>query len=241
MFRQPLLSVRSRQLAALGRPALRRLRRASTCRGCGRYVDLGRRGARRAAARCAPGPTCDDGQVVGGTADLALARRRRHARRRARSRWRCSRVTGRLGGKRLARRLRVRTPQDLQFDTADGLRWPGGNLCARVDRRRRPQRRRRANCAPTGWTWPRWRRSPAGCRWATATHAALAGLCAAGPGRARRRRSWQGPLEAPAASTQARGRVSGLAARRAGARRRAGAARRPAGPGVRGATRRLRR
>ena len=123
-FRQPLLSVRSgnwqrwvgQMYAELPRIDVRRL---------GQYVSLDARirdgrGGLRAWA------DVRDGQVVGGAADLALDRIDASLEAgldplvlRA--------VTGRIAGQLKDQTFEFSTTA-LQFDTADGLRWPGGNL-----------------------------------------------------------------------------------------------------------------
>ncbi len=123
-FRQPLLSVRrgnwqrwaGQMYAELPHIDVRRL---------GNYVSLDARirdgrGGLRAWA------DVRDGQVVGGAADLALDRIDASLDAgldplvlRA--------VTGRVAGQMQDRTFEFSTTA-LQFDTADGLRWPGGNL-----------------------------------------------------------------------------------------------------------------
>ena len=123
-FRQPLLSVRSgnwqrwvgQMYAELPRIDVRRL---------GQYVSLDARirdgrGGLRAWA------DVRDGQVVGGAADLALDRIDASLEAgldplvlRA--------VTGRIAGQLKDQTFEFSTTA-LQFDTVDGLRWPGGNL-----------------------------------------------------------------------------------------------------------------
>lgn len=123
-FRQPLLSTRagawrdwSGQLYAdFGRVDLSQLRRhahlgVDVARGSGAlraWVDVNR------------------GQVVGATADVALS----HVQATLTPRLGALSLpvlTGRLGGRLLQDGFEFST-QDLQFETEDGARWPGGNV-----------------------------------------------------------------------------------------------------------------
>ncbi|MEB0111043.1 YhdP family protein [Variovorax sp. RTB1] len=123
-FRQPLLSVHSGKWQNWGGQIYADLPNIDATR-LGRYVALDARiregnGALRVWA------DVDDGKLVGGAADLGLARidaslgdKLQPLVLRA--------VTGRLAGQLKDQTLEFST-RDLQFDTADGSRWPGGNL-----------------------------------------------------------------------------------------------------------------
>ncbi|TAG36099.1 MAG: TIGR02099 family protein [Polaromonas sp.] len=65
------------------------------------------------------------GQITGGTADVALAGVNARLGQ-ALKPLALTSMTGRLGGRRLASGFEFNTTA-LRFDTADGLRWPGGN------------------------------------------------------------------------------------------------------------------
>jgi uncharacterized protein YhdP len=123
-FRQPLLSVRTGNWHSWDGVAYAELPRIDI-RQLGQYVTLDARiregnGALRIWA------DVDDGQIAGGTADLALlsvdaslGKSLEPLVLRA--------VTGRLAGRMTPEALEFSTT-DLQFQTPDGMRWPGGNL-----------------------------------------------------------------------------------------------------------------
>lgn len=123
-FRQPLLSIRSGHWQTWDGQLYADLPYIDVTR-LGQYVSLDARiregnGALRVWA------DVDDGQVVGGAADLgldkvdvSLDKGLRPLVLRA--------VTGRLAGQLSQETLEFSTTA-LQFDTSDGLRWPGGNL-----------------------------------------------------------------------------------------------------------------
>ncbi|MFS2168361.1 TIGR02099 family protein, partial [Variovorax sp. Varisp62] len=123
-FRQPLLSIRSGHWQTWDGQLYADLPYIDVTR-LGQYVSLDARiregnGALRVWA------DVDDGQVVGGAADLgldkvdvSLAKGLQPLVLRA--------VTGRLAGQLTEETLEFSTTA-LQFDTSDGLRWPGGNL-----------------------------------------------------------------------------------------------------------------
>lgn len=123
-FRQPLLSVRTGKWQSWDGQAYAELPHIDVTR-LGQYVALDARiregnGAMRVWA------DVKEGQVVGGAVDLALMRVDTSLGKglqplvlRA--------VTGRLAGRMTEETLEFSTT-DLQFDTADGMRWPGGNL-----------------------------------------------------------------------------------------------------------------
>jgi len=123
-FRQPLLSVRSGKWQSWDGVAYAELPHIDVTR-LGQYVTLDARiregnGALRVWA------DIDDGKIAGGAADLALLRVDTSLGKgleplvlRA--------VTGRLAGGVTDETLTFSTT-NLQFDTADGMRWPGGNL-----------------------------------------------------------------------------------------------------------------
>jgi uncharacterized protein (TIGR02099 family) len=234
-FRQPLLSVRSgnwqswdgQMYAELPHIDVRRL---------GRYVSLdariqeGRGGLRLWA-------DVRDGQIAGGAADLALEQvdaalgdGLEPLVMRA--------VTGRLAGRRIDDTLEL-SATNLQFDTADGLRWPGGNLWLQhtLAQGRHPERGAfkadRLDLAALALIAGRL---PLGA----ATHRLFAAYAPRGLV-ARIDAAWQGPLAAPG-KYQARGLVSGLSvaaqpAAPADKVQSAAAASSPAGrPGLRGAS-----
>ncbi|MGJ7567119.1 YhdP family protein [Variovorax sp. GB1R11] len=123
-FRQPLLSIRSGHWQTWDGQLYADLPYIDVTR-LGQYVSLDARiregnGALRVWA------DVDDGQVVGGAADLGLDKVDVSLDKglqplvlRA--------VTGRLAGQRTEDTLEFSTTA-LQFDTSDGMRWPGGNL-----------------------------------------------------------------------------------------------------------------
>lgn len=123
-FRQPLLSIRTGHWQTWDGQLYADLPYIDVTR-LGNYVSLGARiregnGALRLWA------DVDDGQIVGATADLGLDRVNVALDKdlqplvlRA--------VTGRLAGQLSEETLEFSTTA-LQFDTSDGLRWPGGNL-----------------------------------------------------------------------------------------------------------------
>jgi uncharacterized protein (TIGR02099 family) len=123
-FRQPLLSIRSGHWQTWDGQLYADLPYIDVTR-LGQYVSLDARiregnGALRVWA------DVDDGQVVGGAADLGLAKVDVSLGKdlqplvlRA--------VTGRLAGLLTVETLEFSTTA-LQFDTSDGMRWPGGNL-----------------------------------------------------------------------------------------------------------------
>ena len=194
--------------AATGRPGTARSTptcRTSTSRGSA-AMWRSTPGSAKATARCALWADVDDGKLIGGAADLALTRVDASLGKgleplvlRA--------VTGRLAGRMTDETLEFSTT-DLQFDTADGMRWPGGNLWfqhtpaqgphARARRlARRPARPRGAGAD---------RRSPAARRGHAQAHRRR---CAPRGLVERIDASWQGSLGAPD-KYQARGRVSGF-------------------------------
>lgn len=123
-FRQPLLSVRTGRWQTWDGQIYADLPYIDVTR-LGRYVSIDARiregnGALRLWA------DVDDGQIVGAAADLGLDRVDASLGKglqplvlRA--------VTGRLAGRLTVDTMEFSTTA-LQFDTADGLRWPGGNL-----------------------------------------------------------------------------------------------------------------
>ncbi|RYY77489.1 MAG: TIGR02099 family protein, partial [Comamonadaceae bacterium] len=123
-FRQPLLSVRTGNWQTWDGQLYADLPFIDVTR-LGRYVSLDAR-IREGSGAVRLWADVDDGKVYGGAADLALARIDTSLDKglqplvlRA--------VTGRLAGQRVDETLTFAT-RDLQFDTADGTRWPGGNL-----------------------------------------------------------------------------------------------------------------
>ncbi len=123
-FRQPLLSVRSGNWKSWDGMAYAELPRIDI-RQLGQYVTLDARireghGALRIWA------DVDDGQIAGGTADLALLRVDASLGKSLEPLV-LRDVTGRLAG-RMTQEAQEFSTTDLQFQTPDGMRWPGGNL-----------------------------------------------------------------------------------------------------------------
>ncbi|VTU38156.1 YhdP family protein [Variovorax sp. RA8] len=123
-FRQPLLSVRSGNWQSWDGVAYAELPRIDI-RQLGQYVTLDARiregdGALRIWA------DIDDGQIAGGTADLALLRVDASLGKSLEPLV-LRDVTGRLAG-RMTQEAQEFSTTDLQFQTPDGMRWPGGNL-----------------------------------------------------------------------------------------------------------------
>jgi uncharacterized protein YhdP len=115
-------------------------------------------------------------------------------------------LAGRLGVKRPGGGFEVQT-QDLQFVTAEGQRWPGGNVFVAwtpADGKRPEAGEVRADRLDLAALGELAERLPLGA----ATHAALATYAPRGLVDSLQAR-WQGPLQAPIAY-QAKGRVSGL-------------------------------
>lgn len=166
------------------------------------------------------------GQLVGGTADVALvdvnARLDPQLQPLA-----LQSVSGRVGGRRLAGGFAFHT-QDLQFLTDDGQRWPGGNVSVSwsgPEGQAAARGELRADMLDLGALSQVASRLPLGAP----THAALAAHAPRGLVE-KLQAKWQGPLEAPE-RYEARGRATGLEiAARPHASGGAGA------PGVRGAS-----
>src|SRR5688572_15764225 len=123
-FRQPLLSVRSGNWKSWDGMAYAELPRIDI-RQLGQYVTLDARiregnGALRIWA------DVDDGQIAGGTVDLALLRVDASLGKSLEPLV-LRDVTGRLAG-RMTQEAQEFSTTDLQFQTPDGMRWPGGNL-----------------------------------------------------------------------------------------------------------------
>jgi uncharacterized protein (TIGR02099 family) len=172
------------------------------------------------------------GQVAGGTADVVLADvRTRLAARLAPLEF--ARLSGRIGGHRAANGFEFET-QQLQFETADGVRWPGGNVFVRWTDADGPLPARgevradRLDLYALGQVASRIPLGPA-------THKALTEFAPKGIVE-KLEAQWLGPVEA-LQSYESRGRVVGLeiAARPAIAAS-SGQAARAATPGLRGAT-----
>ncbi|RZI77760.1 MAG: TIGR02099 family protein [Variovorax sp.] len=225
LFRQPLLSVRSGNWQTWDGQIYAELPHIDVTR-LGRYVTIDARiregnGALRVWA------DLDDGEISGGALDLALTRvdavlgpKLEPLVLRA--------VTGRLAGSRTEESFQFSTT-NLQFDTADGTRWPGGNLSFQRTRAKGRMAERgvfRADRLDLAALALIANRLPLDA----ATHRALSTYALRGLVE-RIDTSWQGPLEAPDQYT-ARGRVSTLSI--------ASQAGEPAPsvgtPGVRGAT-----
>ncbi|RYF35585.1 MAG: TIGR02099 family protein [Comamonadaceae bacterium] len=123
-FRQPLLSVRTGNWQTWNGQVYADLPFIDVTR-LGRYVALDAR-IREGSGAVRLWADVNDGKVYGGAADLALARVDTSLGKglqplvlRA--------VTGRLAGQLVDETLTFAT-RDLQFDTSEGMRWPGGNL-----------------------------------------------------------------------------------------------------------------
>jgi uncharacterized protein (TIGR02099 family) len=226
-FRQPLLSTHAGRWrdwdgqvhADFGRIDLGELRR---------YAPLpasveGGRGAVRAWIDVAKG------EVTGGVADLAVTAISTRLAPDLPPLALAS-LAGRLGVKRPGGGFEVQT-QDLQFVTAEGQRWPGGNVFVAwtpADGKRPEAGEVRADRLDLAALGELAERLPLGA----ATHAALVTYAPRGLVDSLQAR-WQGPLQAPIAY-QAKGRVSGLHVAAVAAAQPAAAGRPvPGTPGVR--------
>lgn len=202
-FRQPLLSVRTGKWQSWDGQAYADLPRIDVTR-LGQYVALDARiregnGALRVWA------DVNEGKVIGGAVDLALMRVDTSLGK-ALQPLVLRAVTGRLAGRMTDETLEFATT-DLQFDTADGMRWPGGNLWFQHTpakgrgSERGTLRADRLDLAALALIADRL---PLG----EATHKLIGGLEPRGLVE-RIDASWQGSLGAPD-KYQARGRVSGF-------------------------------
>jgi len=202
-FRQPLLSIRSGHWQTWDGQLYADLPYIDVTR-LGQYVSLDARiregnGALRVWA------DVDDGQVVGGAADLGLDKVDVSLDKGLQPLV-LRTVTGRLAGQLTEETLEFSTTA-LQFDTSDGLRWPGGNLWLQhtPNRGRTPEhgalRADRLDLAALALIADRL---PLG----DATHRMLDAYAPRGLVE-RVDLNWQGPLGAPS-RYQAKGRVSGL-------------------------------
>jgi uncharacterized protein (TIGR02099 family) len=145
------------------------------------------------------------GEVTGGVADLAVAAVSTRLAPDLPPLALAS-LAGRLRAKRQAGGFEVET-QNLQFVTAEGQRWPGGNVFVAwtpADGKRPESGEVRADRLDLAALGELAERLPLGA----ASHAALATYAPRGLVDSLQAR-WQGPLQAPA-SYQAKGRVSGL-------------------------------
>jgi uncharacterized protein (TIGR02099 family) len=124
-FRQPLLSVRSGNWQSWDGEAYADLPSIDVTR-LGRYVDLDAR-IREGSGALRLWADVDDGKLAGGAADLALARVDASLGKELKPLV-LREVTGRLSGKRTKDDSLEFSTTALQFSTADGMRWPGGNL-----------------------------------------------------------------------------------------------------------------
>jgi uncharacterized protein (TIGR02099 family) len=172
------------------------------------------------------------GQLVGGAADIVLADvRTRLAERLAPLE--LTQLSGRIGGQKLPGGFEFET-QQLQFETPEGVRWPGGNVFVRwtdAEGSQPAQGEVRADRLDLYAVGQIASRIPLG----PATHKALTEFAPRGLVESLQAK-WQGPVEA-LQSYESRGRVVGLeiAARPALAASAAQAAREST-PGIRGAT-----
>ncbi|MDQ0573379.1 uncharacterized protein (TIGR02099 family) [Variovorax paradoxus] len=123
-FRQPLLSVRSGRWQAWDGQLYADLPYMDVTR-LGRYVSIDAR-IREGSGALRLWADVKDGQIVGGAADLGLNRVDASLGRGLQPLVLRS-VTGRLAGQLNEENLEFSTTA-LQFDTVDGMRWPGGNL-----------------------------------------------------------------------------------------------------------------
>jgi len=123
-FRQPLLSVRSGRWQTWDGQIYADLPYMDLTR-LGRYVSIDAR-IREGSGALRLWADVKDGQIVGGAADLGLNRVDASLGRGLQPLVLRS-VTGRLAGQLNEETLEFSTAA-LQFDTADGMRWPGGNL-----------------------------------------------------------------------------------------------------------------
>lgn len=173
----------------------------------------------------------DRGQLAGGTADVVLTGMEATLGPQL-APLALQSVSGRLGGKRLAEGFEFQT-QDLQFQTVEGQRWPGGNFFVSwtpAHGQVPAQGELRADKLDLDALSQVASRLPLG----TTTHAALTAYSPKGLVESIQAK-WQGPLDA-LQKYEARGRASGLEV----AARPAGTASQPrvaatATPGVRGA------
>jgi uncharacterized protein (TIGR02099 family) len=124
LFRQPLLSVRSGNWQRWSGEAYAELPHIDVTR-LGSYVDLDGR-IREGDGGIRLWADVDDGRIAAGALDLALVRVDAVLGKDLQPLV-LRKVTGRLAGKLADGTLEFSTA-DLQFDTADGMRWPGGNL-----------------------------------------------------------------------------------------------------------------
>lgn len=172
------------------------------------------------------------GQVAGGAADVVLADvRTRLAARLAPLEF--AQLSGRIAGHRAANGFEFET-QRLQFETADGVRWPGGNVFVSwtdADALRPAHGEVRADRLDLYALGQIASRIPLG----PATHQALTEFAPKGIVETLQAK-WQGPVEA-LQSYESRGRVVGLEIAARPARAASGAQpAREATPGIRGAT-----
>ncbi|RZM02139.1 MAG: TIGR02099 family protein [Variovorax sp.] len=203
-FRQPLLSVRSGHWQTWNGELYAELPRIDV-RRLGRYVTLDAR-IREGRGALRAWVDVRAGRPVGGAADLALERIDASLGD-GLSPLVLRAVTGRLAGRRADDGTLEVSTQRLQFEAADGLRWPGGNLSFSHTpaRERRPERGAfKADRLDLGALALVAGRLPLG----DATHRALAAYAPRGVVEAIDA-SWQGPLADPV-RYQARGRASGL-------------------------------
>ena len=190
-----------------------------------RYADLGFDIA-QGQGRLRAWADVQEGQVIGGTADVVLRDVRATLAPKLEPLALAS-MSGRVGGKRLAGGFEFHT-QDLQFVTDDGQRWPGGNIALTwtgAEGQMPAQGELRADMLDLGALSQVASRLPLGAP----THAALQAYAPRGLVE-RLQVGWQGPLDA-LQKYEARGRASRIEV----------AARpdpegHPGTPGIRGAT-----
>lgn len=231
VFRQPLLSQRAGQWRDWDGQLHADFTRVDVAHLRG-HANLGLdlqagRGALRAWA------DVSKGEIIGGAADVALTGVSGTLGERLQP-LSLATVSGRLAGRRLANGFEFST-QNLQFRTAEGQDWPGGNVALSwtgAEGKMPAQGELKADRLDLAALSQVASRLPLG----TATHAALVAYDPKGLVEAVQAR-WQGPLNAPL-TYQAKGRATALqvASRAASLPRGSTATHAPAGtPGVRGA------
>jgi uncharacterized protein (TIGR02099 family) len=125
VFRQPLLSRHNGQWQTWDGLVYAAFERVDAVR-LGRYADFGVDGGVQGVGAVRAWAEVRRGQFTSATADLALADARATLGRQL-APLALRTVTGRIGGTRLVDGFEFVT-RDLQFQTEDGLQWPGGNF-----------------------------------------------------------------------------------------------------------------
>ncbi len=148
-FRQPLLSVRSGNWQSWDGQLYAELPHIDV-RRLGRYVSLDAR-IREGRAALRLWADVGDGQVVGRRGRPGARPHRCLARQGASSRWCCATSPAAWPAQLNDRTLEFSTTA-LQFETADGMRWPGWQPVVPALAGARAARRSAAPCGPTGST-----------------------------------------------------------------------------------------